>query len=160
MVESIHAGQYGGYVSPLGEGPLMAPVVVADVLRGHILQGPGDSDRDASLACRHGYITYVWDPGSNDTSIVSAQEDIVAHIVYRTIRGEATIYVTLTGSDEDEVQGSEHCMPDNGQSRMDARKSLYRRETKHISEMDCRTNVTNDDHVVSLQDIWSQQEST
>jgi hypothetical protein len=71
MVESIHVGKYGGYELPLVEGPLKAPVVVAKVVSGPMLQGRGDSDRDASLACWHGYITDMWDLGSNDTNKVS-----------------------------------------------------------------------------------------
>jgi hypothetical protein len=150
MVDSIHVGKYGGYESHLGEGLLMDPIVVFDVLRGHILQRPGDSDKGASITCRHGYITYVWDPNSNDTSRVSAQEDTPAHIGYRTIHGEVAVYVTLNGIYEDEVQGSEHRMSDSGQSCMDARKILYRHEIEHISDMDSQKYVTDDDHVINL----------
>ena len=57
----------------------MAPAVVADVLTEDIVQGPVDSDMDAFLIFRDGYSIDVWDPGSDDTSRVGAQEDIIAH---------------------------------------------------------------------------------
>jgi hypothetical protein len=47
-------------------------MVVADALIGHIFQGSADSDMDSSLVFRDGYITNVWDLGSDDTSRVSA----------------------------------------------------------------------------------------
>ena len=40
---------------------------------------------DAFLIFWDGYSTDVWDPGSNDTSRVGAQEDITAHTGYRTV---------------------------------------------------------------------------
>ena len=42
---------------------------------------------------------------------------------------------------------------------MEVRDSLYKRATEHTSEMDGWTDVTDDDHVVTLQDGWSQQDS-
>ena len=40
---------------------------------------------DASVIFRNGYSTDVWDPGSDDTSRVSAQEDIATYTGCRTV---------------------------------------------------------------------------
>ena len=47
----------------------MVQVVDANVLMGDIFQGLADSDMDASLIFQNGYSTYVWDLGSDDTSL-------------------------------------------------------------------------------------------
>jgi hypothetical protein len=54
-----------------------------DILMGHLLPGPVDSDEDALLIGQDGHSTCldtsVWDPGADDSNRVSAQEDTTAH---------------------------------------------------------------------------------
>ena len=40
---------------------------------------------DTSHIFKYGYSTNVWDPGSDDTSRVSAEEDTASHIGYNSI---------------------------------------------------------------------------
>jgi hypothetical protein len=71
------------------EIPLLDQVVETDSLIGYSLPGPIHSDDDALSMGRDDHIsclgTSVWDPGANDISRVSEQEDIAAHIVYSAI---------------------------------------------------------------------------
>jgi hypothetical protein len=86
IVDLTHTYQYDKSESPLLEIPLMDQVVETDSLLGHLLPGSIYSDEDALLIGRddHGTCldTSVWDPGTDDTSRVSAQEDTVAHTGY------------------------------------------------------------------------------
>lgn len=50
-----------------------------------MLQGPSNSDIDTHRAFQDEYSIDVWDPGSDDTSGVSTQEDTTTHTGYRTI---------------------------------------------------------------------------
>lgn len=84
-IDSGGGAMDGGYDSPLVEGPWMAPLGVADVLMGDMLQGSSDSDIDTHRAFRDEYSRDVWDPGLDDTSRVSTQEDMTTHTGYRTV---------------------------------------------------------------------------
>jgi hypothetical protein len=76
--------------SPLLETPLFDQVVETDSLMGHLLPGPVCSDEDAPLIGRDDHSTCldtsVWDPGADDSSRVSAQEDTTAHTGYNVIQ--------------------------------------------------------------------------
>ena len=83
IVDLTHTYQYEESESPLLEIPLMDQVVETDSLLGHLLPGSIYSDEDALLIGRDDHSTCldtsVWDPGADDISRVSAQEDTAAH---------------------------------------------------------------------------------
>jgi hypothetical protein len=76
--------------SLLLETPLFVQVADTDSLTGPLLPGPIDSDEDALLIDWDGHSTCletsVWDPGADDSSRVSAQEDTAAHTGYSVIQ--------------------------------------------------------------------------
>jgi hypothetical protein len=82
-VGNINTYQYEECESPILETPLFDQVVETDSLMGHLLPGPICSDEDALLIGRGDHNTcmdtYVWDPGADNSSRVSAQEDTTAH---------------------------------------------------------------------------------
>jgi hypothetical protein len=69
---------------------LLVHVVEIDSLIGYSLPRPVYSDEDALLIGRDDHIscldTSVWDPGADDISRVSAQEDKAAHTGYNVIQ--------------------------------------------------------------------------
>jgi hypothetical protein len=77
------------------ETPLFDQVVETDNFMGHLLPGLVCSDEDVPLNGWDGHNTCldtsVWDPGANDSSRVSAQEDTVAHTSYSVIRRELAV---------------------------------------------------------------------
>jgi hypothetical protein len=112
--DHIHTSQYGESESSLLGSPLIDYVVETDMSMGYLLPGPVYSDEDAFLVCWDGHITckdtFIWDPGADDISRVSAQEDTVVHIGYRVVQFEATVH--------DDVQwhrGGFSSTMDNGQ---------------------------------------------
>ena len=66
-----------------------------DSLMGNLLPGPIDSDVDALLIGQDSHSTcldtFVWDPGTDDSSRLSAQEDTVAHTRYSMIQRELAV---------------------------------------------------------------------
>ena len=66
-----------------------------DSLLGHLLPRSIYSDNDTLLIGRDDHSTCldtsVWDPGADDISRVSAQEDIVVHTIYRVVHMEVAI---------------------------------------------------------------------
>jgi hypothetical protein len=89
IVDLTHTYQYEESESPLLEISLMDQVVETDSLLGHLRPGSIFSDEDALLIGRDDHSmcldTSVWDPGANDISRVSAQEDTTAHTGYNAI---------------------------------------------------------------------------
>jgi hypothetical protein len=81
-VDYIHTYQYEESESPLLGSLLLDQVVETDNLLGYSLPGSVYSDEDALLIGRDDHITCldtsVWDPGADDISRVSAQEDTTA----------------------------------------------------------------------------------
>jgi hypothetical protein len=90
IVDLTHTYQYEESESPLLEIPLMNQVVETDNLLGHLILGSIYSDEDALLIGRNDHSTcldtFVWDPGADDISRVSAQEDTTAHTEYGAIQ--------------------------------------------------------------------------
>jgi hypothetical protein len=86
LVDLTHTHQYEESESPLLEIPLMDQVVETDNLWGHLLSESIYSDEDALLIGWDDHNTCLdtslWDPGADDISRVSAQEDTVAHTGY------------------------------------------------------------------------------
>jgi hypothetical protein len=74
------------------ETPLIKQIVDVDGLMGHPLPGSTYIDEDALFSSPDDHSTCldtsIWDPGADDSSRVSAQEDTVAHIGYSVIQGE------------------------------------------------------------------------
>jgi hypothetical protein len=95
IVDLTHTYQYEESESPLLEIPLMDQVVESDSLLGHSLPGSIYSDEDALLIGRNDHSTCldtsVWDPGADDISRVSAQEDTTAHTGYGAIQIGAAV---------------------------------------------------------------------
>jgi hypothetical protein len=79
----IHTYQYGESESPLLMSPLIDQVVDTDNLLGYLLPGSIYGNEDGLLIGRDDHSTCldtsVCDPGTNDISRVSAQEDTTAH---------------------------------------------------------------------------------
>jgi hypothetical protein len=102
------------FESPLLGTPLVEQVAEAYSLMGHLLPGPVNSDEDALLIGRDGHSTCldtsVWDPGADDSSRVSAHEDIIAHIGYNMIQRELAV-----GDDVGSHTGGPNNIVDKGQ---------------------------------------------
>jgi hypothetical protein len=86
--------------SQLLETPLVEKIVEADRLMEHLLLGSSCSDEDALFSIQDDHSmcldTSIWDPDADDSSRLSAQEDIVAHTRYSMIQRELAV--------EDDVQ--------------------------------------------------------
>jgi hypothetical protein len=78
--------------SLLLETPLFDQAVEIDSWMGHLLPGPTYSDEGVPLIGQDDHSTCLdtslWDPGADDSSRVSAQEDTTAHTGYRVIQRE------------------------------------------------------------------------
>jgi hypothetical protein len=74
------------------ETPLVEQIVDVDRLMGHPLPGSACIDEDALFRSHDDHSmfleTSIWDPGADDSSRVSAQEDTAAHTGYSVIQGE------------------------------------------------------------------------
>jgi hypothetical protein len=74
------------------ETPLVEKIVDADRLRGHSLLGSACIDEDALFSSQDDHSTCLdtstWDPGADDSSKVSAQEDTTSHTRYNAIQRE------------------------------------------------------------------------
>jgi hypothetical protein len=82
-MEFTYTHQFEKSESPILRTPFFYQIVMKDSLRGDLLLGPVDSDEDALIIDQDGHRTcldtYVWDPGVDDSSRVSAEEDIATH---------------------------------------------------------------------------------
>jgi hypothetical protein len=76
------------------ETPLVEKILEIDKLMDHLLSGSACSDEDALLVSREDQSMYldtsIWDLGAYDSSRMSGQDDIVAHIGYSVIQREIT----------------------------------------------------------------------
>jgi hypothetical protein len=74
------------------ETPLVEQIVDADRLMGHSLPRSACIDEDALFSIQDDHSmcldTAIWDPGADDSSRVSAQEDTAAHTGYSVIQRE------------------------------------------------------------------------
>jgi hypothetical protein len=74
------------------ETPLVEKVVEADRLMEHLLPGSTCIDEDALFSIQDDHSMCldiaIWDPGVDDSSRLSAQEDTTAHTRYSVIQGE------------------------------------------------------------------------
>jgi hypothetical protein len=86
--------------SQLLETPLVEQIAEADKVMEHLLPGSTCSDEDALFSSQDDYSmcldTTVWDPGTDDSSRLSAQEDTTAHTGYNMTHRELAV--------EDDVQ--------------------------------------------------------
>jgi len=82
------------------ETPLVEKILETNRLMGHLLPGSTCIEKDALFISQDDHSTcldtYIWDPGADDSSRVSAQEDTTAHTRYSIIKRELTV--------EDDVQ--------------------------------------------------------
>jgi hypothetical protein len=76
------------------ETPLVEQVAEADRLMEHLLPGSTCIDEDALFSIQDDHSMCldiaIWDPGVDDSSRLSAQEDTAAHTGYNVIQGEIT----------------------------------------------------------------------
>jgi hypothetical protein len=81
--------------SLLLETPLVEQVMEIDSWMGHLLPGPSCSDEDVPFIGQDDHSTCldtsIWDPGADDSSRVSAQEDTTAHTGYSMIQRELAV---------------------------------------------------------------------
>jgi hypothetical protein len=91
-VDLTHTGQPKGMESQLLETPLVEQVTEADRLMDHLLPRSTCIDEDALFSIQDDHSMFldidIWDPGTDDSSRLSAQEDIIAHTGYSVIQGE------------------------------------------------------------------------
>jgi hypothetical protein len=106
--------QYKESESLLLETPLFGQVLETGSLMGHLLLGLVDSDEDALLIGQDIHSTClgasIWDPGADDSSRVTAQEDTVAHMGYNMIQTELAV-----GDDMQSHTGGSSSIVDRGQ---------------------------------------------
>jgi hypothetical protein len=81
IVDSTHTDQHEEIESQILETPLVEQLVEADRLMEHLLPGSACSDEDALFSRQDDHSacldTSIWDPGADDSSRLSAQEDTV-----------------------------------------------------------------------------------
>jgi hypothetical protein len=91
-VDLTHTGQPEEMESQLLETPLVEQIAEADRLMEHLLPGSACIDEDALFSIQDDHSmcldTTIWDPGAEDSSRLSAQEDTTAHTGYSVIQGE------------------------------------------------------------------------
>ena len=92
VVDRTHTGQPEEMESHLLETPLVEQIVEADRLMEHLCPGLVCIDEDAHFSSQDDHSmcldTSLWDPGVDDSSRLSAQEDTTAHTGYSVIQGE------------------------------------------------------------------------
>ena len=91
-VDLTHTGQPEGMESQLLETPLVEQIAEGDRWMEHVLPGSDCIDEDALFSIQDDHSmcldTAIWDPGADDSSSLSAQEDTTAHTGYSVSQGE------------------------------------------------------------------------
>jgi hypothetical protein len=99
-VDLIHTGHPKEMESQLLEIPVVEQIAEADRLMEHLLPRSACSDEDALFSSQDDHSTSldtsIWDPGADDSSKLSAQEDTAAHTGYSMVQRELAV--------EDDVQ--------------------------------------------------------
>jgi hypothetical protein len=90
VVNPTLTGQHEEIESHLLEAPLVEQIVDVDRLMEHLLPGSACIDEDALFSSQDDHSTCLdtWDPGADDSSRLSAQEDMAAHTGYSVIQGK------------------------------------------------------------------------
>jgi hypothetical protein len=85
-VDLTHTDQHEEIESHLLETPLVEQIVETDRFMEHLLPGSACMDEDALFSIQDDHSmcldTSIWDPGADDSSRLSAQEDTTAHTGY------------------------------------------------------------------------------
>jgi hypothetical protein len=93
-VDLTHTDQHEEIESQFLETPLVEQVVDVDRLMEHLFPVSACTDEDALFIGQDDHSTCLdtstWDPGADDSSRVSAQEDTAAHTGYNVIQREIT----------------------------------------------------------------------
>jgi hypothetical protein len=91
-VDLTHTNQHEEIESQPLETPLVEQIVEPGRMMEHLLPGSVCIDEDALFISHDDHSTCldtsIWDPGANDSSRVSAQEDTTVHTGYSVIQGE------------------------------------------------------------------------
>jgi hypothetical protein len=91
-VDLTHKGQLEEMESQLLETPLVEQIAEADRWMEHLLPGSDCIDEDALFSIQDDHSmcldTTIWDPGADDSSRLSAQEDTTTHTGYSVSQGE------------------------------------------------------------------------
>jgi hypothetical protein len=94
-IDLTHTYQSEESESLILETPSFDQVGETDSLLGHLLLGPVDGDEDVPFIGQDDHSTCldtsIWDPGTDDSSRVCAQEDIAAHTEYSMIQRELVV---------------------------------------------------------------------
>jgi hypothetical protein len=94
IVDLTHTDQHEESESHIWETPLVEHIAETNRLMEHLLPGSAYIDEDALFSDKDDHSmcldTSIWDPGADDSSRLSAQEDMVAHTGYSVIQGEIT----------------------------------------------------------------------
>jgi len=89
-VELTHIGQSEEMESQLLETPLVEQIVEANRRMEHLLPGSNYMDEDELFSIQDDHSmcldTTIWDPSTNDSSRLSAQEDTTSHTRYSVIQ--------------------------------------------------------------------------
>jgi hypothetical protein len=92
VVDLTHTGQSEGMESQLLETPLVEQIAEVDRWMEHLLPGSDCIDEDALFSIQDDHSmcldTTIWDPGAEDSSRLSAQEDTATHAGYSVSQGE------------------------------------------------------------------------
>jgi hypothetical protein len=100
VVDPTLIDQHEEIESHLLETPLVEQIVEIDRFMEHLLPGSACMDEDALFSIQDDHSmcldTAIWDPGADDSSRLSAQEDTTAHTGYSMIQRELAV--------EDDVQ--------------------------------------------------------
>jgi hypothetical protein len=94
-VDLTHTGQPKEIGSHLLATPLVEQIVEADRWMDHLLPGSDCMEEDALFSSQDDHSTSldtsIWDPGADDSSRLSAQEDTTAHTGYSMIQRELAV---------------------------------------------------------------------
>jgi hypothetical protein len=92
IVDLTHTDPHEETESPLLETPLVERIMETDRLMEHLLPGSTCSEEDALFIGQDDHSTCldtsIWDPGADDSSRLSSQEDTTAHTGYSVIQRE------------------------------------------------------------------------
>jgi hypothetical protein len=99
-VDLTHTDSHEEIESPLLETPLVEQMVDVDRFMEHLFPGLACMDEDALFSSQDDHSTCldtpIWDPGADDSSRLSAQEDTSTHTEYSMIQRDLAV--------EDDVQ--------------------------------------------------------
>jgi hypothetical protein len=149
VVDPTLTDQHEEIESHLLETPLLVEQIVeTDGFMEHLLPGSAYMNEDALFSSQNDYSTCldtsIWDPGTNDSSRLSAQEDTSSHTGYSMIQRELAV--------EDDVQ----LHMDRPSGTVDSRQFITLSSAKSVVE-DFSDGTSNERHEVVPQHGCDQE---